>query len=438
VKRLLCFPISVLVLAALSFAQHCATADVATDWPQYRGPGGSGVATGATPPATWNDTQNLKWKMEMPGPGASSPIPVGDKMFVTCWSGYGDGSGGDAARLKRHLVCVDRASGKILWQQAVAAEPNVDRYQDYLQEHGYASSTPASDGQNVYVYLGKAGAVAFDMDGQQLWQVVLGSDSNRKNWGSASSPILFQDKLIINASEEAHAVFALDKKTGKQLWKAEADALENVFGTPMLSGTGADAEILLAVPDELWSLNPDTGKLRWFVDSGLSGNIAPSVVTGDGMIYAFGGFPKLGAIGVRPGGKGDVTKTHVAWSSYNSTYVPTPVFHDGYLYFASDAGFATCMNAKTGELVFKERLPGASASGRGGKPFYAAAVLANGNVYAVSRRNGTFVFAAQPQFKLVAQNQLKDEAQFNGTPAISGKQIFLRSDRYLYCIEAMQ
>ena len=305
------------------------TALVGEDWPQYRGPGGNGAVAGAAPPSVWSDTQNLKWKRELPGPGASSPIVVGEKVFVTCWSGYGDGTGGDASNLKRHLVCLDRASGKILWQQTVAAEKNVDQYEGFLQEHGYASSTPVSDGQNVYVYFGKAGAVAFDLDGKQLWQVVLGAESNRKNWGTASSPILHQDKVIINASEEAHAVVALDKKTGKQLWKAEAAPLENVFGTPTLAVEAGETNVLLAVPDELWALNADTGKLRWYVDSGLSGNIAPSVVTGGGMVYAFGGFPKLGAIGVRPGGKGDVTKTHLAWSSYNSTYVPTPVFHEG-------------------------------------------------------------------------------------------------------------
>jgi len=307
-----------------------------------------------------------------------------------------------------------------------------------LQEHGYASATPASDGRRVFVYFGKAGALAFDLDGRQLWQVVLGTDSNRKNWGSASSPILHQDKVIINASEEAHAVFALDQATGKQLWKAEGAALENVFGTPMLANSGAQTDALLAVPDELWALNADTGKLRWYVESGLGGNIAPSVVVGDGMAYAFGGFPRLAAVAVRLGGKGDMTKTNLAWSSYNSSYVPTPVLHEGRLYFASDAGFATCLDAKTGELVFKERLPGASASGRG-KPFYAAAVLANGNVYAVSRRNGTFVFAAQPSFKLVAQNKLAgDDTDFNAAPALSGRQLFLRSNRTLYCIESVQ
>lgn len=426
-----------LAVAVLLASASAEPAPTAADWPQFRGPGGNGIAAGATPPTTWSDTSNLKWRTELPGPGSSSPIIVGEKVFVTCWSGYGDGSHGGPENLQRHLLCMDRASGRMLWQKSVAGEQNVDLYDGFLQEHGFASSTPVSDGRRVFVYFGKAGALAFDLEGRQLWHTVLGTDSNPKNWGSASSPILHQDKVILNASEEAHAVFALDQATGKQLWKAEGAALENVFGTPMLTKSGAQTDALLAVPDELWALNADTGKLRWYVASGLSGNIAPSVVVGDGVAYAFGGFPRLAAVAVRLGGKGDMTKTNLAWSSYNSSYVPTPVWYDGKLYFASDAGFATCLDAKSGELVFKERLPGASASGRG-KPFYAAAVLANGNVYAVSRRNGTFVFAAQPGFRLVAQNKLSgDTTDFNAAPALSGRQLFLRSNRTLYCIESV-
>ena len=139
------------------------------------------------------------------------------------------------------------------------------------------------------------------------------------------------------------------------------------------------------------------------------------------------------------GGRGDVTETHLVWSGKDSSYVPTPVLHQGKLYFASDAGFATCLDAATGHLVFKERLPGASASGPGGKAVYASAVLANGKVYAVTRWNGTFVFAAKPEFELVAHNRfLSDKSQFNATPAIVDQQIFLRSDRFLYCIGAVE
>lgn len=413
-----------LALAAL----HTANLQ-AEDWPQFRGPHGAGIAAGSKPPTSWSDTQNLKWKTALPGAGTSSPIVVGNKIFLTSWTGA-------ASTLKRQLVCLERVTGKVLWQSEVPGEKQADAYQGFMQEHGYASHTPVSDGERVYVYFGKAGALAFDFNGKQLWQVNLGTGANSKNWGSASSPVLYKNLVIINASEESHAVYALDKLTGKQVWKADAATLELVFGTPLVAEHEGQTSILLSVPEELWALNPDTGKLRWFAETRLPGNIAPGVISGDGMAFTFGGFPQLGAVAVKLGGKGDVSKTHVAWKSGNSTYIPTPVLHEGRLYFVSDAGFATCLDAKTGELVFKERVPGASASGRGGKPFYASPVLANGNIYAVSRRNGTFVFAAQPKFELVAQNKLADDSQCNATPAIVGNVLFLRSDKFLYCIGA--
>lgn len=422
-------PSRILTLLACLLASET----MSSDWPRFRGPNGTGISPDATPPTTWSDTQNVHWKTALPGAGTSSPIVVGDRVFLTCWTQ--DSAGGTSASLVRQLVCLDRLTGKIRWSRSVPAETPADRYEGFLQEHGYASHTPASDGERVYVYFGRGGALAFDLEGRELWRASLGTEANAKNWGSASSPILYGDKVIINASEESHAIHALDRRTGRQIWKAEGDSLSYAFGTPVLSEAGGRVDLLMALPNELWALNPETGKLRWYAESGLPGNIAPSVVIGEGMAFAFGGFPRTGALAVKLGGKGDVTSSNVVWSGNNSSYVPTPVLHEGRLYFASDAGFAVCLDAKTGALVYKERLPGASASGRGGKPFYASAVLANGNIYAVSRRNGVFVFAAQPAFKLVAHNRLSgDDSDFNATPALAGRQLFLRSDRHLYCI----
>lgn len=417
--------------AALFFASLLSVLAAESDWLRFRGPNGSGIAAGAQPPATWSDAQNLKWKTKLPGQGTSSPIIVGERVFVTTWTG------GDAGELSRQLVCVLRPSGKILWATSVAGEASPNRYEGFFREHGYASHTPVSDGENVFVYYGRGGAAAFDLEGNQLWHVKLGNSANGKNWGSAASPVLHKDTVIITASEESHAIVALDKKTGQEVWKATGSALEYVFGTPVLAGSAAVPELIFSLPDELWALNPDTGKLRWFAATGLPGNIAPSAVAGDGVVFAFGGFPQLGAVAFKTGGKGDVGQTHQLWLTRNSTYVPTPVLHEGRLYVVTDPGFALCLDAKTGEQVFKERLPIAGGGGPGGKPFYASAVLADGNIYAVSRRNGTFVFAAKPEFKLIAQNSFaSDTTQFNATPAVSGKQLFLRSDKFLYCVEA--
>lgn len=414
----------------------------ASDWRQFRGPNGSGIAaTDAMPATVWSDSQNVKWKVALPGPGSSSPIVAGERVFITCYSGYGDGSsGGGPDKLQRHLVCVDRTTGKILWDKSVPAEMPEDPFGGYLTEHGYASSTPVTDGERVYVFFGKSGALAFDLEGKQLWQVNLGKLSNNRRWGSGASPVLYKDMVIVNAAGESRSVRALDKLTGKELWKAEGNSLDLCFSTPVLvDGPGGRTDLVLALPGEVWGLNPDTGKLRWFAETGIDGNVSPSVVTADGVIFITGGFPRQGSAAVRIGGKGDVTKTHLLWSSQNASYVPSPVVHNGHLFVVSDLGFATCMEAKTGKVVYRERLPGASSTGRGGKPFYASPVLANGHLYAVSRRNGTFVIEARPEFKLVAENKLAgDDSDFNATPAIAGRQLFLRSNRNLYCIESVQ
>jgi outer membrane protein assembly factor BamB len=408
------------------------------EWPQFRGPNSSGIASAdARPAVTWGDSQNVKWKLALAGPGSSSPIVAGGSVFVTCYSGYGDGSGGASLeKLQRHLVCVERETGKVSWDKSVPAELPEDSYSGNLREHGYASNTPVTDGEHVYVFFGKTGLLAFDMAGQQLWKVNLGHLSSNRRWGSAASPILYRNLVIVNAAEEGRLICALDKLTGKEVWKVDAASLELSFGTPVFVECGGTrTDLAIAVPGELWGMNPETGKLRWFAQTGIEGNVSPSVVTADGIVYATGGYPRQGTIAVRAGGKGDVTSTNVLWTSREASYVPSPVVCNGHLLFVSDQGVAMCLEAKSGKVIYRERLPELS----GGKPFYASVLLANGNLYAVSRRSGTFVLEAKPEFKLVAHNKLAgDDTDFNATPAIAGRQLFLRSNRTLYCIESAQ
>lgn len=410
----------------------------ADDWPRFRGPNGTGIAaSNASPPVTWSDTQNLRWKTPLPGPGSSSPIVVGQRVFVTCYSGYGDGSGGtDVSKLQRHLLCLERASGKMLWSKAVASQSPEDPYGGYITEHGYASNTPACDGERVYVFFGKTGVLAFDMEGKELWKTGVGQLSANRRWGSAASLLLYKNMVIVNAADESRSIRALDKLTGKEVWRAEGGSLELCYGTPMLLESGqAGAELVIAVPNEVWGLSADTGKLRWFAETGIGGNVSPSVVGGNGVVYATGGYPKQGSLAVKAGGKGDVTKTNILWTTSTASYVPTPVVLNGYLYVVTDQGFALCMDAATGKVVYKERMEGASAGGRGGKLVYASPVLAGGKVYAVSRRSGTFVIEAKPEFKVVAHNVLAgDNSDFNATPAVVDGELFLRSNRAVYCI----
>ena len=194
-------------------------------------------------------------------------------------------------------------------------------------------------------------------------------------------------------------------------------------------------DLVVAVPQEIWGLNPETGKLRWYAAHGLTGNVSPSLVQGGDVGYIFGGFPSTRSVAVKLGGKGDTTADAVLWDSNTSSYVPTPIYKDGYLYVVNDQGFATCIDAKTGDDVYRERV--IMGSRGGGKPFYASPVLVGDKLICMSRRNGAFIIEAKPEFKLVGTNVLEsDDSYFHGTPAVSRDRLFLRSDRAVYCIGA--
>jgi len=415
----ICRPLIVVLLL-------CGTVAVAEDWSRFRGPDGAGISADAAIPVTWNESENLKWKTPLPGAGSSSPIVVGDRIFVTSFSGEGQS-------LERQLVCIDRKDGAIQWTQSVVAEQPEDAYQGYLKEHGYASSTPVSDGNSVFAFFGKSGVIAFDLDGTQLWKVSVGKESSNRRWGSAASLTLYKDTVIVNASEESQSVRALDKATGKEAWKASAGSLELAYGTPTLVKVDDNrSELVMGVPGEVWGLNADTGKLTWYAETTLTGNICPSVVIDGDIAFVFGGYQSSGSHAIRVGGKGDVTDSHMVWSTRNSSYVATPILHEGHLYWVDDRGQAFCVEAKSGELVYRERLKGVDS---GGRPFYASPVLAGGKLYVVSRWNGTFVFAAKPEFEQIAQNKFEsDESDFSATPAISNGELFLRSGKFLYCV----
>lgn len=423
-------------LAALLLTAAAATlhAVPATDWPRFLGPTGAAIVTESKVPLKWSDTENLLWKADMPGPGASSPIVLGDKVFITCWTGYGDKPGAnDASKLTRHLICLNSADGKLVWDAKVPSAAAEDPWQGFITEHGYATHTPVTDGERVYVFFGKSGALAFDLQGKQLWQTSCGTSSGQRRWGSAASPIIHGNLLIVNANDESQTIFGLDKATGKIVWKAEGD-FGMAYGTPnILRRDGVD-DLVIAVPQELWGMNPETGKLRWYAAHGLTGNVSPSLVPGGGdTVYVFGGFPSTRSTAIKLGGKGDLGSKAILWDSSSSSYVPTPILKDGHLYVINDQGFALCIDAKTGEDVYRERA--IMGSRGGGKPFYASPVLIGDNLICVSRRNGAFVLAAKPQYEVIATNEFKqDDSHFNATPAISGDRLILRSNKAVYCV----
>jgi hypothetical protein len=403
-----------------------ATAGHAEDWPQFRGPGGRAAGTSA--PLVWSNSRNLLWKTALPGGGSSSPIVHGDAIFVTSWS---EGAGGQGPT--RHLVKIARQDGKVAWQRDIAAPGPDDPYAGYLTEHGYASNTPVTDGEMVWVFLGKAGIIAYDMEGNERWRKSVGTESGNRRWGSGASLILHRDHLICNACEESQSIRAFDKRTGKEIWKAEAAALELAYGTPGIATLGdGSEEIVVAVPGEVWGLDPASGKLLWHAQSALTGNISPSVIVDGDVVYVFGGFRASGSLALRAGGTGDVSKSHVLWTSRTSSYVATPVLHEGHLDWIDDNGLAFCSDAKTGKEVYKERVREITS---GGRPVYASPVVAGEKVYVVSRHDGTVVLPAAPRYEVLAHNVFEgDDSDASGTPALVDGRIYLRSAKFLYAI----
>ena len=422
------------LVALLALAAVASSTASAADWPRFRGPGGLGI--GESPvPLTWSEKENLLWTAALPGPGSSSPVVHGGDVFVTCYSGYGvtGDRGGAAATLVRHLLCFDRITGAEKWRRDVAAELPEDAFEGYLTEHGYASSTPVVDADAVYAFFGKSGVVAFDRAGKELWRVDVGKESSNRRWGSAASLIRHGDLVIVNAAEESQSIRGLDRTTGREIWKAEAAALELAYGTPAIARLpDGREELVVAVPSEVWGLDPATGKIRWYASHALTGNLSPSVIVDGDVVYVFGGFRSAGSLAVRAGGSGDVTKSHVLWTSKASSYVATPLLHEGHLYWIDDRGQAFCSNATTGEQVYRSRV--AEIAG-GGRPVYASPVLSAGRLIVATRWSGTLVLPAEPRFEVLACNRFAtDESDFSGTPAIVDGRLYLRSGRCLFCV----
>ena len=416
----------------------------ASDWSRFRGPNGSGISSDTTStPVEWSPDKNVRWKTPLPGAGVSSPIVVGDRLFVTCYSGYG-ANFGKIEDLKRHLVCVDRSSGKILWDKSVDAVLPEDSYSGMgIPSHGYASHTPVSDGKHIYVFFGKSGVLAYDLEGKQRWHQSVGTESDRRRWGSASSPILHEGNVIVVASAESEAIIALNAETGDEVWRQEAAGLANVWGTPLIVKIDDErTDLVLGVPYEIWGFNPDSGKLRWYSEISAGDQYSSSVVAVQDVVYSIEGRGG-GSAAVRAGGKGDVTKSHTVWSGSDSSRFGTPVVYQGRLYFFA-SGVATCNDAKTGKKVFQGRLEGGSSSGGGGRSRfgrggggsdYSSPVIADGKIYYVQGSGSCFVLKAGDKFEQLAVNSVTaDRESFGATPALSNGEIFLRSDKHLYCV----
>ena len=405
-------------LPVLLFALMVTADSRAVEWRQFRGPGGQGVTSEKNLPLKWSDTENIAWKRELPGYGASSPISLGGRLYLTCYSGYGtDESNADRMEdLTLHVVCISK-SGEIIWDEHV--EPKLPESKT-VRDHGYAGPTPATDGQHLYVFFGKSGVLKFSLDGRQLWRADVGDETH--GWGCGTSPVLHDDLVIVNASVESGSLVAINKDDGSEAWRV--GGMVASWNTPHLVDVGNRQELVVSVKNKILAFDPVTGDELWQC-AGIEDYVCPSIVSHEGVVYVIGGRQSQ-AIAIRAGGQGDVTASHELWRTNAGANVCSPVVHDGHLYWVSDRNkVAYCVRLTDGEVVYEKRFPD--------QP-YASAIVGDGKLYIVTRNGGTYVLAAKPKFEQLAHNELADRSTFNASPIVTNGMLFLRSDRFLYCI----
>jgi outer membrane protein assembly factor BamB len=404
-----------------------AFATLGADWSQFRGPRGSGTSEETGLPVTWSEKENIVWRAKLPGPGTSCPIVVGKRVYLTCYSGYGLGvfkkgekELEDPKALLRHLVCIDRANGAILWtKQFQPLNPESKYYVHEGDFHGYASSTPASDGERLYVFFGASGIYCFDLDGKELWHSDVGKGT--RNWGSANSPVLYKDLVIVNASVESDSMIAFDKISGKEKWRTKG--ISASWNTPVLADAPQGPELVVNISSAVIGLDPASGKELWRV-KGFGGYVCPSVVVHKDVVYVIRG----SALAIKAGGRGDVTDSHVLWRGKGSSQISSPVYHDRRLYCLNRSEILSCINAETGEIIYRQRLS------KGGE-FFASALVVDGKIYCVSRFSGTYVVAEGATFQELACNTFADDtSRTNASPIVHDGCLLMRTDQYLDCI----
>ena len=421
-------------------------------WPSFRGPAASGVADGQDPPATWDATtgRNVLWKTPVPGMGHSSPIVWGDRIFLTTAISddpdsvfrYGtDGRQDRRSDRSRHVwqvYAIDRLSGEVAWvREPIIGAPSVQRH----PKNSYASATPATDGEHVVVMVATGGLSCYDFDGELLWDVELGpldagaSYDGAYQWGAASSPIIWEGIVIVQADQqEGSFIAAFDVDTGEEIWRTPRDLISS-FSTPAIH-IGADrVELVTNGAGTMHGYDPRSGEELWRM-SGSSLNTTPTPISDSGLIFVTSGYRTRPIFAIRPGATGDISlpdgqssNEHVAWSSpRDGPYIASPLAYRGYLYVVSANGVLTVFDAMTGERAYKRRI------GDTGGAYSASPVAADGRIYLTSEDGDIFVLRSGPDYELLAMNRM-DEVCL-ATPAISEGQMFIRTTGHLYALEA--
>jgi hypothetical protein len=387
------------------------TPTLAEDWPQWRGPRGDGSSLESAP-TVWSETQNIRWKTPIPGKGHSSPVIFGDRIFVTTCI---------EDTQQRLILCVDRISGKILWQREVLRAPLEQKH----NLNSFASATPATDGAHVWVAFferPKIELVCYDFDGNEIWRKSPGEFHSVH--GFCSSPVLYKNMVILNCDQDAPAdIVAYDRATGSEVWRAPRPNRTRSYCTPLIRTLAGREQLMLSGTKCVASYDPNTGKQLWLID-GPTEQFVASLVETKGILFLTAGFPTYHLLAIDPSGTGNVTKSNILWHDHRgAAYVPSPVASGDYFFVVSDDGIGTCWDAKSGKMLWKHRL---------GAHHSASAVSSGGNIYFSADDGETFVFKASAQYEQVSINSIGEELR--ASPAISQGQIFLRGGQHLFCI----
>jgi outer membrane protein assembly factor BamB len=386
----------------------------ANDWPWWRGPALDGTSRDQKAPTTWSTRKNVVWKAKVPGRGHSSPIVIGNRVILTT---------ADEDAKKQLILALDRKTGKPLWTR-VAHEGGLPRK---YPKNSHASATPACDGERVFSAFVSSGGLhltATDLDGNIRWQKKAGDFSSEHGYGS--SPILYKSLVIVNGdSLRGCFIAALDRKDGTVIWKTERPTTgrHGSYATPVIATLAGKPQLIMTGMGEVSSYNPATGKLIWSC-AGPAEVTACTAAWSENLVFATGGFPEKNLLAIRADGTGDVTESHIAWRTGKGvTYVPSPLYHAGRLYVVNDAGVATCYEARSGKIIWTDRLAGT---------FSSSPVLVGDRLYVANEAGRSYVLKTGPKFEVVATNDL--DGRILATPTVCGGKIFLRTDEQLYCI----
>ena len=398
------------------------TSVFAGNWGHWRGPTGNSVAPDAKPPTEWSSTNNVKWKVRIPGRGSGSPAIWGNRVFVVT----ADSAGGTKGSLAFKILCFDRESGRKVWEStATEATP----HQGTHNTNGYSSASPTTDGKHVYAHFGSRGLYCYTMDGKLVWKRNdFGKMDTRSSFGEGSSPTIHGDKILVPWDHEGpSALFCLDKRSGKTLWKTDRDE-PTCWATPHVVASSKGAQVVMNGQNYARSYDLETGKELWR-SSGQTQRPVASAVSMDGLVIVGSGFRGSYMAGFRLDGRGDIKGSkNVAWELKRDTPdIASPLLSNGRLYYhKGKSGMLTCVDAATGRIHYEsERLPDIRST-------YASPVAAGGYVYATGRRGTTVVLKDSDRLEVVARNSVGETV--DATPAPVDNQLFIRGENHLFCI----